>query len=312
MTSAHSHYATAREHLMDELALVGMFVARALGRGRAQGWLDANVPSIEVTDEMLFERFRVIEARLAASERTLPMDMLRRRLELTLTEQRVLWTLLAYELDPRLRRLLEHLSTHQSTGVTMGTLLALLYDEAEGSCYVELAPGGHLDSLRLIDIESSPVSSSQRHVRIADRIVELASDIIRLDREIDSFTRVVDVPQIRGLVLETRLDEYVSTLLGSTLRDPNAPMIAIVGPEGAGRRTLAQNAIARAGVPLMSVTCELLPTSPRELARALQAIFREARLFEAAIVFENLDALLEDNAAARMRIMEHSGLLTTK
>lgn len=74
MSSATTGYANSREHLMDELALVGMFIARAVARGRVEGWLEATAPSIEITDEMLFERFRIVEANLVASGRTLPMD----------------------------------------------------------------------------------------------------------------------------------------------------------------------------------------------------------------------------------------------
>lgn len=304
-------YATAREHLADELAIVGMFIARALVRGRSEGWLQADAPSIEIADEVLFERFRTVEEKLAASARMLPMDMLRRRMELTLTEQRVLWTLLAYELDPRSRRLLDHLSTGQTAGVTIGTLLALLYDEAEGSCYVELAPGGHLDSMRLIEIEPSTMASSFRHVRVVDRLVELASGIVRLDRDIEAFSWLNELPAMRPLIMETTLDEYVTSLVRTAVNEPNAPMIALVGPDGAGRRTLAQNAIARAGLPLLSVMCEVLPTNPGDLARAVRSLCREARLFGAAIVLENLDALLDESRGTRMRILEHAGLLST-
>jgi SpoVK/Ycf46/Vps4 family AAA+-type ATPase len=309
--AAHGGYGTAREHLIDELALVGLFIARALSRGRAEGWLDANVPSFEITDERLFEQFRMIEARIAAAERPLPMDLLRRRLELTITEQRVLWTLLAYELDPRLRRLLDHLSSDSSTGVSIGTLLALLYEEAEGSCYVELAPGGHLDSLHLIEIEPSATASSRRRVRIPDRVIELAAGIVRLDREIERFARLDELPLMRSLIMESALDNAVTGLVRAAIEQPCAPMLVLVGPEGSGKRTLARNAVARAGMSLLSVDCEVIPTAPTELDRVMRAIFRDARLFGAAVLLENLDRLLEENRSTRMRILDHAGLTTT-
>jgi SpoVK/Ycf46/Vps4 family AAA+-type ATPase len=311
MNAATTGYANSREHLMDELALVGMFIARAVARGRLEGWLEATAPSIEITDEMLFERFRIVEANLAASGRALPMDVLRRRLELTVTEQRVLWTLLAYELDPRSRRLLDHLSTEQSTGVRMGTLLALLYGEAEGSCYVELAPGGHLDSLRLVEIEPSPVASCQRRIRVADRVVELASGIVRLDREVAQFATLDETPPIRQLVMETALDESVTAFVrGSAESSGLSPMLVLIGSEGAGRRTLVRNAVGRAGLSLLSVDCEVMPTEGAELERAFGSIFREARFFGAAVMFEKLDRLLHEHGAARMRILDRAGLST--
>src|SRR5690606_35525503 len=129
-------------------------------------------------------------------------------------EQRVLWTLLAYELDPRSRRLIDHLSTDRAGGVSIGTLLALIYEGAEGSGYVELSPGGHLASLRLLVIEPSPAASSCRRVRIADRVVELATGIVRLDREIERFA-YSEIPAIRELIMDASFDEHVTTLVRS-------------------------------------------------------------------------------------------------
>src|SRR5437764_5791363 len=65
-------YPSAAEHTRDELALVGLFVARAIARGRAQGWLRDGVQPIDVPDEAVFERFRAIEQRLAATRDPLP------------------------------------------------------------------------------------------------------------------------------------------------------------------------------------------------------------------------------------------------
>jgi len=309
--SAPQPYPSARDHLRDELSVVAVLVSRALERGRAEGWLDAGAHSIEITDEMLFESFRAIESRLAAAPEMLPMDLLRRRLGLSLTEQRVLWTLLGYELDPRLRRLLDHLATDQAGGVTFGALLAMIYEGAEGACYVELAPGGHLDALQLIEVEPSSVASCRRRLRVVDRVVELASGIVRLDREIERFARL-EVPQATELIMEPALDEHVTSLVRSMLHEANAPMLALVGPVGSGRRTLARNAIARAGLPALEVACDLLPRTPAELGRAVQAIFREASFFDAAVILESLDAVLDDAAEARMRIIEHAGLANAK
>jgi adenylate kinase family enzyme len=236
------------------------------------------------------------------------MDLLRRRLELTLSEQRVLWTLIAYDLDPRLRRLLDHLATNERGGVTLGTLLALLYHDAPGPGYVELAPEGHLDALRLIEIDAGALSASQRSVRAVDRVIELASGIVRLDREVGRYARLDPNPVVRSLVMENALDETVTSLVANATNNVVSPIVVLAGASGAGRRTLARNAIARAGLSLLSVDCDALPTSATDLDCALRSALREARLFGAAVVFENLDHLLQDQGAPKARILDHAGL----
>jgi hypothetical protein len=206
-------YPSAAEHTRDELALVGLFVARAIARGPAQGWLREGVQPIDVPDEAVFDRFRAIEQRLAATRAPLPMDLVRRRLGLTLTEQRVLWTLIGYELDPRLRRLLQHVATEDTTVVTIGTLLSVVYDDAPGSGYVELSPGGRLMELRLIAIDDSDSAApiSQRRIRVVDRVLELAAGIVRLDRDLERFARIEPPTDRADLVMDPAVQESVDS-----------------------------------------------------------------------------------------------------
>jgi hypothetical protein len=185
----------------------------------------------------------------------------------------------------------------------------LLYHDAPGPGYVELAPGGHLDALRLIDIEPAAVSASRRSVRAVDRVVELASGIVRLDPEVARYARLDERPSEHRLVMEHALDETVSALVARAANGGASPLIAVAGAAGAGRRTLAGNAIARAGLSRLSVACDSLPTDAMALDRVLRSLFREARLFSAALVFENLDQLVQDKAAAR--VLDHAGLSST-
>ncbi|MCA9674829.1 MAG: hypothetical protein KC464_07310, partial [Myxococcales bacterium] len=84
-------------------------------------------------DASVRELFTRIERRLARGRElgaTLAMDVLRQRLALTLGEQRVVWALVGYDLDPRLRQLLRALSTEDGPGIAIGALMALLYEDA--------------------------------------------------------------------------------------------------------------------------------------------------------------------------------------
>lgn len=304
-------YPSAAEHTRDELALVGLFVARAIARGRAHGWLRDGVQPIDVPDAAVFERFRAIEQRLAATRDPLPMDLVRRRLGLTLTEQRVLWTLIGYELDPRLRRLLQHVATEDTTVVTIGTLLSVVYDDAPGSGYVELSPGGRLMELRLIAIDDgdSAAPISQRRIRVVDRVLELAAGIVRLDRDLERFARIEPPTERTDLVMDPAVQDSVDSQLHTALVQPSSPVVVIVGPEGSGRRSLLRIAAARAGLTLVAIDSAQLPATPLALERALRATFREALLFDGGVIFDNLDLLEGDEAAGeRLRWFDVAGL----
>jgi len=302
-------YPSAAEHTRDELALVGLFVARAIARGRAQGWLREGVQPIDVPDEAVFERFRAIEQRLAATRDPLPMDLVRRRLGLTLTEQRVLWTLVGYELDPRLRRLLQHVATEDTTVVTIGTLLSVVYDDAPGSGYVELSPAGRLMELRLIAIDDSDSAApiSQRRIRVVDRVLELAAGIVRLDRDLERFARIEPPTERADLVMDPAVQDSVDSQLYTALVQPSSPVVVVVGPEGSGRRSLLRAAAARAGLTLVAIDSAQLPATALELS--LRAVFREALLFDGGVIFDNLDLLERDEATGeRFRHFDVAGL----
>ena len=302
-------YPSAAEHTRDELALVGLFVARAIARGRAQGWLREGVQPIDVPDEAVFERFRAIEQRLAATRDPLPMDLVRRRLGLTLTEQRVLWTLVGYELDPRLRRLLQHVATEDTTVVTIGTLLSVVYDDTPGSGYVELSPAGRLMELRLIAIDDSDSAApiSQRRIRVVDRVLELAAGIVRLDRDLERFARIEPPTERADLVMDPAVQDSVDSQLYTALVQPSSPVVVVVGPEGSGRRSLLRAAAARAGLTLVAIDSAQLPATALELS--LRAVFREALLFDGGVIFDNLDLLERDEATGeRFRHFDVAGL----
>jgi len=304
-------YPSAAEHTRDELALVGLFVARAIARGRAQGWLRESVQPIDVPDEAVFERFRAIEQRLAATRDPLAMDLVRRRLGLTLTEQRVLWTLVGYELDPRLRRLLQHVATEDTTVVTIGTLLSVVYDDTPGSGYVELSPAGRLMELRLIAIDDSDSAApiSQRRIRVVDRVLELAAGIVRLDRDLERFARIEPPTERADLVMDPAVQESVDSQLYTALVQPSSPVVVVVGPEGSGRRSLLRAAAARAGLTLVAIDSAQLPATALALELSLRAAFREALLFDGGVIFDNLDLLERDEATGeRFRHFDVAGL----
>lgn len=157
-------YKSAEEHLRDHLLLVEMFISRAIRRGRSDGWLGSGAEVPEVTDEALRARFQALEERTAMTAPTLAFDLMRKRLRLSISEQFVLWTLLAYELDPRLRRLMNYVATEVTTGLTVGTMESILYFDSPAIGQLELSHTGTLHASRMIEIEDVAAPTCLRKI----------------------------------------------------------------------------------------------------------------------------------------------------
>lgn len=294
-------YRDAGEHARDEMMLIGLLAGRAIRRGRDEGWLPASVAELagQTVDE--YENasrnlVRRIEARLAASRESgapLPMDSLRRQLELGFGEQRVLWALVGHDLDPRVRLLLRSLGTESGRGVSVGALLALLYDgDRAGVGMTELGLTGRLVTSRLVECdEHANVPVCERRVWAAERTLELAHGVVRLDPSIQSFARYIEQPRPFGelLVAERLKTEIVDLARGAAERQETSAAIAVIGAEGSGRRSLVHGAAAATGRPVIEVECGGLPDGSSPAEAALRAVFRETRIFAAVLVLVGAD-----------------------
>nr|MBA3541534.1 hypothetical protein [Deltaproteobacteria bacterium] len=286
-------YGNSNEHTRDEVALVGIFVDRALERGRRSGWLAGTSITDAPGDHALVEAFRRIEQRLAScreASRMLPMDALRQRMALTLTEQRVLWTLIGFEIDPQLRRLLRQIASEQVSGVSVGTLLSIVYEDAPGTGIVELGPKGKLAHRCLIELDPSDAGApvSQRRVRIADRVLEIATGVVRLDPVVQEFAELeAPATPIESLAVAPAVVERFVRALS----DADANWVVAYGRSGSGRRSLLAACAAAIDCPVLTIDARKLATAREELHRQLRLIARECRLLAVVPLFCHLDTL---------------------
>lgn len=302
-------YKSAEEHLRDHLLLVQMFISRAVRRGRSEGWLDPGAELPEVTDEALRSRFQMLEERTAMTAPTLPLDLMRKRLGLSISEQFVLWTLLAYELDPRLRRLITHVATEVTTGLTVGTLESILYFDAAALGLVELSHAGRLQASRIVEIEDAAVPYCLRRIRLVERVRELAVGVLRLDRELEACVALITTPPSASLVISEDVHNNVDGLIRTTVQTPNSPILFLVGQEGSGRRTLLRRGFVYAGLNVLSVRSADFPSEQSQREQCARACLREAQLFDAALVLEDLDKGVDGTEqSSLLRTFERAGL----
>jgi hypothetical protein len=247
-----SAYASPREHLEDELALVGKLFERRIH----QHWEAGVLPRIQdefsgtfvSSDEVsailgggaapsekgelaiaelerdIAGREGEIEARLAAARGAgapLPFDHMQRVLSLTPSERRALWVLIAVELSSRMRALMRYLVNESSrVYADVGLLELLVYaGDAREFMVRELAADGRLLALRLVE----PVGGRRaydeapyllRSLRVNPRVIELAHGVMRLDRDVARVAELVrEPPGSAALLVPDALKSQVDALL---------------------------------------------------------------------------------------------------
>jgi SpoVK/Ycf46/Vps4 family AAA+-type ATPase len=264
-------YASAREHLDDELALVGKLferhihshwelgvlpriqdefsgtfvsgdeVSAILGGGRNP--TEKGEAAIVALDREVAARIEHIEARLGAARAAgapLPFDRMQRLLGLTPSERRALWVLIAVELSSRMRALMRYLVNESSrVYADVGLLEILVYSTGARERMVgEMAADGRLLALRLVE----PVGGRRvydeapyllRSLRVNARVMELAHGLARLDREVARVAELVEEPPDgSGLLMPEELKTQVAALLAPGGRSGAARPEAMLGAGG--------------------------------------------------------------------------------
>jgi AAA+ superfamily predicted ATPase len=323
----HSHWEMGLlPRMLDEFS--GTFVSSdeisaILGRVRTGGPTPEGQETIAALDREVGARIAEREARLAAGRESgsfLPFDRLRQGLGLSPTEELALLVLIAVEVSSSMRALMRYLVNESGrVYADVGLLELLVYRDGEvrERLVRELAPDGRMLSLRLIE----PVGGRQRYeeapyllrsLRVNPRVIELAHGLARLDGEVSRVAELVpDPPAADDLLLPDQLKRNVSALLhprAPSRGDEGSPIVVLAGPEGSGRKSLAFGAAADHGRPVLHIRCgELGGWDLGELSRLARAVVREALLFAAIPLFENIDLLAphaETNRPDRVRPFE--------
>jgi hypothetical protein len=235
-------------------------------------------------------------AALSLSERTRGVDAaigrLRGALQLTATEELVAWCLVAQQLDAHCANAFEQLSSGPE--VSFGALRAVVYGPAAARAIEELGSSGRLFRFALVERTDSAereVAWTRRTVRATDRLLAIALGGEGPDDTIEGVT------PLRAPSIET--DQSLTSLLAG--RISTRGILAVRGPRGGGRATIAASAIKARGHRTYCVSAAAFPADVPGCMQRARAIALECKLFESVPVVRDADALLQTAYGACLR-----------
>jgi len=245
-------------------------------------------------DQLIAERV----ALTLAEGTELPIVWLEDRLGLGLGELRILWVLLAHELDASSRAMLREINTESCADPTTDTVRAVAFGpahRAEASRLLAttspLVLGGLVERT---DTEAT-APDHRKTWKVARRIAAIAQGDLSTDPELFRIATVVPPDAgslgIAGLGIEADPDclPVLVTALRNGLYDDRT--VVVQGQRGTGRRTLLRAAAAARNLELLEIDVERLAGAPALLQAQLNAIARDCRLFQRVPLLRNLDAL---------------------
>ncbi|HEY4242432.1 MAG TPA: ATP-binding protein [Kofleriaceae bacterium] len=238
-----------------------------------------------------------LEATRAAGA-ALPLDELRARFQLTATEERSLWVVLACEVSPRVRQLVRYLENDMQRAVPDVGLLDTLVYSAPGArehFISELGPSAPLFKHHLLEVLAGPRGREAfvtRGVRVAPRVLDLAAGELRLDPDLTKYANIVALLGGELFVPADVLSTAARLVEDGPVNGRASPLICMVGRLGSGRKAVLGAAARGVGKSLLRIRCGDLPTDAIALTEILGALFREATILDALPVLDELEELI--------------------
>jgi len=255
----------------------------------------------------------MLECRRRASQdagTALPLQRLRALFGLTDFDTDVLLLCLAPELDRRYERLYGYLQddvTKRSptVGLALDVLCPLGHDPLlTRARYLADAPLLRHGLIRVLAGDDVPLLA--RPLKVDERIVTYLLGLDAIDqRLLDRVHWASERFSVEALPLapdiRKALGNLMAPLLGQGELTQLLPVLVFQGPAGAGKRAAAAAVSEAMGLRLLEVDVQRLAICPLDPQRAIRLVFREARLRDAAVYWDNFDGLLatEDSDAWR-------------
>lgn len=257
-------------------------------RRRLRLSVEATTHDADVRFYSLEDDERDLRARGRASAKvnvSMPLVDLCERLNLSETEELVIWVLLANEIDSKSRQLLRDLNTEQAADPTIDTIRRVVYPPTHRlRSALELAAAGALQRLLLIvRTDRDETAPNYRHtVALSSRAVCIAHGETRLDDCISGFASIATSTDLGRLAVSSESVDHVKRALTSDA------LLIVRGQRGSGRRSLV---IACGARRFVQVDCTKLSADERLFEQQLRAIERECRFLAAVPLFQHLEAL---------------------
>jgi AAA+ superfamily predicted ATPase len=287
-------YASTREHILDEIAIIRARAVRQTG-GAAAAEADPGPNPLEVGRRVQLSLAAGVELRLPLVENTFT---------LTAAERAIVLTTLAAEIDPLFRSICRGLQG-ELAGPTLqvGTIVELITGELSEAVDAALLflPEGPLRANALVAVEDP----------LAPRDVPLQALKVKIDRTVALWllgVRETSAPAWithvapRPVLELARLPEEKKADLVEYLRDSRA-LVEVSGPMGVGKKFLAEGLCAELGRALTVVDCRAIagaasPWERDQLGARLAEVRREALLYGAVPYLDHYAQLLTKHGPA--------------
>ncbi|HUL12448.1 MAG TPA: AAA family ATPase, partial [Methylococcaceae bacterium] len=230
---------------------------------------------------------------------------------------------LAPELDRRYERLYAYLHDDVTRKhATVDLVLNLLCPQLDARIVARarFAPTAPLQHHALVQLFEDPgfrqASLLGKHVQLDPRIADYLLGGDEIDSRLQPYAQriepQVDLDQLIGLAdLKTRLPQMTAP----PVADKESPVLYFQGPYGVGKQAMAKVLCKQVDMGLLSVnTRRLVGVKIEEFETLVRLAHREARLQGAAVYWDGVDCLLDDDQQTRREdfvqaLAAHPGLI---
>ncbi|HEY90607.1 MAG TPA: ATP-binding protein [Dehalococcoidia bacterium] len=150
-----------------------------------------------------------------------------------------------------------------------------------------------------------------RGFKVDDRVVNYLLGSDNIDTHLSNYVKRIDpTVMLEELVLNKEQKDTLKQLSNQLTRQSHT-LIYLEGPQGIGKKTIAQALCKALTLSLLVVDVESLLTADGSPEYLVDLVFREARLQDSATLWDNYDCLLADersNKILRRRILHQANI----
>jgi hypothetical protein len=236
-----------------------------------------------------------------------PVSWLCERLDLTATEEQILWTLIAHELCPTSRQWIRDLNTEHVPDATLDTIRRVVYGSMpDARAWVELGAEGALRRFGLVERSDSNAHDAPEHrhtLKVSRRVLAIVHGKDGIDPEIAKLARLVEsAPDHADLEVAPHAVQAIDSAFVA-----GSGLVIVRGAVGTGRRSLIAALARKHDRRVLAIDCRSLAREPDRAERQLRIIARECRLLGTVPLLQHVDAL-----AASGDTGDRLGLLETE
>jgi AAA+ superfamily predicted ATPase len=255
------------------------------------------------------EAERALQSRLdpgagPADRPPLPLELASAIFGLSDIDRDILIVCLAHALDGRYEKIFAYLNNDLTRPFPTPRMIATLrgYDfERRLEMRTRLAVTAPLRRYRLLtlpEIESYSLMSGR--LVLEERMAEYLTGAVGVDPEAAEYLSFARPESLDSLAVNARRREEIAGV-ARLLRGRPAAVVSLFGPRGSGRLRSAAAICASADLPLIHCSLRRLLAvhDPGDFREAVRRAFREALLFQAGLIFTDLELIATPGEAPR-------------